>query len=38
VSCPDRDSAIRFIKSDVRYDTFLFDLEMRDRAAFELAE
>jgi PleD family two-component response regulator len=38
VSCPDRDSAIRFIKSDIRYDIFLFDLEMRDSAAFELAE
>jgi len=31
-------SAIRFIKSDIRYDIFLFDLEMRDAAAFELAE
>jgi len=38
VSCPDRGSAILFIKSDIRYDIFLFDLEMRDRAAFELAQ
>ena len=38
VSCPDRDSAIRFIKSDIRYDIFLFDVEMRDSAALELAK
>ncbi len=38
VSCPDRSSAIRFIKSDIRYDIFLFDVEMRDSAAFELAQ
>jgi DNA-binding response OmpR family regulator len=37
VSCPDRDSAERFIKSDIRYDLFVFDHEMRHRAAFDLA-
>jgi len=37
VSCPDRDSAERFIKSDIRYHIFIFDHEMRHRAAFELA-
>src|SRR5258708_38904586 len=37
VSCPDRDSAERFIKSDIRYDLFIFDHEMRHRAAFDLA-
>lgn len=36
VSCPDRDSAERFIKSDIRYDLFIFDHEMRHRAAFDL--
>jgi DNA-binding response OmpR family regulator len=37
VSCPDRDSAERFIKSDILYDLFIFDHEMRHRAAFDLA-
>ena len=37
VSCPDRDSAERFIKSDIRYHIFIFDHEMRHRAAFDLA-
>ena len=37
VSCPDRDSAERFIKSDIRYHLFVFDHEMRHRAAFDLA-
>src|SRR5207237_2953351 len=37
VSCPDRDSAERFIKSDIRYHLFIFDHEMRHRAAFDLA-
>ena len=36
VSCPDRDSAERFIKSDIQYHLFLFDHEMRHRAAFDL--
>lgn len=38
VSCPDRGSATLFINCDTRYDFFLFDFEMRDLAAFELAE
>jgi PleD family two-component response regulator len=38
VSCPNRCSAILFIKSDIQYDIFLFDVEMRDSAAFELAQ
>ena len=38
VSCPDRDSAIVFLKSDIRYHLVLFDIEMRDTAALELAE
>src|ERR1051326_4179988 len=37
VSCPDRDSGERFIKSDIRYHLFIFDHEMRHRAAFDLA-
>ena len=37
VSCPDRDSAERFIKSDIRYHLLIFDHEMRHRAAFDLA-
>jgi hypothetical protein len=37
VSCPDRDSAERFIESDIRYHLFIFDHEMRHRAAFDLA-
>src|SRR3989442_7266324 len=37
VSCPDRDSAERFIKSDIRYHLFIFDHEMRHRVAFDLA-
>ena len=37
VSCPDRDSAERFIKSHIRYHLFVFDHEMRHRAAFHLA-
>jgi DNA-binding response OmpR family regulator len=37
VSCPDRDSAERFIKSNIRYHLFIFDHEMRHRAAFDLA-
>src|SRR2546421_10468651 len=37
VSCPDRNSAERFIKSDIRYHLFIFDHEMRHRAAFDLA-
>ena len=38
VSCPDRDSAERFIKSDIPYHLFVFDLEMRHRAAFDLTQ
>jgi len=38
VSCPDRDSAERFIKSDIPYQLFVFDLEMRHRAAFDLTQ
>jgi DNA-binding response OmpR family regulator len=38
VSCPDLDSAERFIKSDIRYHLFVFDHEMRHRAAFDLAQ
>src|SRR6266480_7912528 len=38
VSCPDRDSAERFIKSNIRYHLFIFDHEMRHRAAFDLAQ
>src|SRR5207244_11475899 len=37
VSCADRDSAERFIKSDIQYHLFIFDHEMRHRAAFDLA-
>ena len=37
VSCPDRDSAERFIESDIQYHLFIFDHEMRHRAAFDLA-
>src|SRR5947207_14074389 len=37
VSCPDRDSAERFIKSDIRYHLFIFDHEMRHRTALDLA-
>jgi len=37
VSCPDRDSAILFLKSNIPYHLFLFDIEMRDTAALELA-
>jgi|GEM_PF-1442036 len=37
VSCPDRLSAEMFIRSQIRYQLFMFDHEMRDRAAFDLA-
>ncbi len=37
VSCPDRLSAEMFIKSQIQYQLFIFDHEMRDRAAFDLA-
>ncbi len=37
VSCPDRLSAEMFIKSQIQYHLFIFDHEMRDRAAFDLA-
>src|SRR5712664_2464480 len=37
VSCPDRLSAEMFIKSKIQYQLFIFDHEMRDRAAFDLA-
>lgn len=36
VSCPDRGSAEMFIKSEIRYQLFIFDHEMRHRAAFDL--
>src|SRR5713226_7068132 len=36
VSCPDRLSAEMFIKSQIQYQLFIFDHEMRDRAAFDL--
>ena len=36
VTCPDRDSAERFIKSEIQYDLFIFDHDTRDRAAFDL--
>lgn len=36
VTCPDRSSAEMFIKSDIRYHLFIFDYEMRHRAAFDL--
>src|SRR5713226_5873240 len=36
VSCPDRHSAEMFIKSQIQYQLFIFDFEMRDRAAFDL--
>ena len=38
VTCPDRDSAERFIKSEIQYDLFVFDHELRDRAAFDLTQ
>lgn len=38
VSCPDRDSADRFIKSDIQYQLFIFDHEMRHKAAFDLTQ
>ena len=37
VSGPDRLSAEMFIKSQIEYQLFILDHEMRDRAAFELA-
>lgn len=37
VSCPDRQSAEMFIRSQIQYHLFIFDHEMRDRAAFDLA-
>src|SRR6266481_4773810 len=37
VSCPDRLSAEMFIRSQIQYQLFILDLEMRDRAAFVLA-
>jgi len=37
VSCPNRLSAEMFIKSQIPYQLFIFDHEMRDRAAFDLA-
>jgi len=37
VSCPDRSSAEMFIKSQIQYQLFIFDHDMRDRAAFDLA-
>ena len=37
VSCPDRLSAEMFMKSQIPYQLFIFDHEMRDRAAFDLA-
>jgi DNA-binding response OmpR family regulator len=37
VSCPDRLSAEMFIRSQIQYQLFILDLEMRDRAAFDLA-
>src|SRR5437588_9288686 len=37
VSCPYRDAAERFINSDIRYHLFIFDHQMRHRAAFDLA-
>ena len=37
VSCPDRGSAEMFIKSQIPYQLFIFDHEMRNRAAFDLA-
>lgn len=38
VTCPDRDSAERFIKSEIQYDLFIFDHEMKERAAFDLTQ
>jgi len=38
VSCPDRGTAKTFITSEIQYDLFIFDHEMRDRAAFELIQ
>jgi PleD family two-component response regulator len=38
VSCPDRGTAKTFITSDIQYDLFIFDHEMRDRAAFKLIQ
>jgi hypothetical protein len=38
VTCPDLDSAERSIKSEIQYGLFIFDHEMRDRAAFDLAQ
>ena len=37
VSCPDRLSAEMFVRSQIRYQLFIFDHEMRDRAAYDLA-
>jgi len=36
VSCPDRGSATVFLKSDIPYHAFLFDIQMRDGAALDL--
>src|SRR5260370_21039218 len=36
VSCPDRGSATLFLKSDIPYHAFLFDIEMRDAATLDL--
>jgi CheY-like chemotaxis protein len=38
VTCPDRGSAEMYIKSEIQYDLFILDHEMRDRAAFDLAQ
>ena len=36
ITCPDRGSAEMFIRSEIRYQLFIFDHEMRHRAAFDL--
>ena len=38
VSCPDRLSAEMFIKSQIQYQLFIFDIEMRDKASLDLTQ
>src|SRR6267378_3565538 len=37
VSCPDRGSAVLFLKGDARYQLLLFELELRGTTGLELA-
>ncbi|HEV2827697.1 MAG TPA: hypothetical protein VGW76_08825 [Pyrinomonadaceae bacterium] len=37
VACSDRESAVLFLKSDIHYDSFLIDLDWREREGLALA-